>query len=526
MDVLTNFRQRLTQNWERWSSAQRSFFVGSICVIAAFAVGLGYWFTQPAYVRLASDLTPVKAAEITTALESANIDYELSLMGSSIMVSRDDLARARGVLANAMPENLDSGNSGIGGWNMSPDGDDRTRSLEIRIANTLTQIRSIHSATVNIGRPDPSPWVPHQGQTTASVLISARPGHEITPKDAAAIVDIVSRGVDNLNPANISVVDSNGRRLNVSSELHGDIGMQQDITNHIESTLAARAENLLRPLLGPDNVVVTVTADIDFDQKERTTSSPDAGSRVALTEESSNTTIEGYDRRTGSAVGTDANLTGSDPSNAMQSISQSAPIKEETETIITTYADSNTTEHIVQASGTIKRLSVAALVDLSVALEDAGDGAPAPTIEQLRPQIESAIQAAVGFDTARDDTIQLTVGRIIKPAEVETPIVATSFWTQHVELLHNVALGIVGLSALLLGWLILRRISTPVIIKEASVDEVSDAARRLSLLNSQVRDDPELIAKIMSNWLGDDEADGATNASTSAASSTRGRRAA
>ncbi len=118
------------------------------------------------------------------------------------------------------------------------------------------------------------------------------------------------------------------------------------------------------------------------------------------------------------------------------------------------------------------------------------------------------------------------MGRIIKPAEVETPVVATSFWTQHVELLHNVALGIVGLSALLLGWLILRRISTPVIIKEASVDEVSDAARRLSLLNSQVRDDPELIAKIMSNWLGDDEADGATNASTSAASSTRGRRAA
>ncbi len=228
MDVLTNFRQRLTQNWERWSSAQRSFFVGSICVIAAFAVGLGYWFTQPAYVRLASDLTPVKAAEITTALESANIDYELSLMGSSIMVSRDDLARARGVLANTFADELDTGSGGFGDFGVRSDGDERTRMLEIRIANTLTQINSIHSATVIIGRPDPSPWLDRQNPVTASVFITPRPGHEINSRDAAAIVDIVSRGVDGLDPANISVVDSNGRRLNALSELHGDIGIQQD----------------------------------------------------------------------------------------------------------------------------------------------------------------------------------------------------------------------------------------------------------------------------------------------------------
>ncbi len=66
-----------------------------------------------------------------------------------------------------------------------------------------------------------------------------------------------------------------------------------------------------------------VTADIDFDQnwnERRPVRMQEA--RVALTEESSNTTIEGYDLRAGSAVGTDANLTGSDPSNAMQSISQ------------------------------------------------------------------------------------------------------------------------------------------------------------------------------------------------------------
>lgn len=520
MDVLTNFRQRLTQNWESWSSAQRSFFVGSICVIAAFVAGLGYWFTQPAYVRLASDLTPVSAAEITTALESANIDYELSLMGSSVMVSRDDLARARGVLANTMADNLDSGSSGMGSFGMRSDGDDQTRTLEIRIANTLTQISAIHSATVNIGRPDPSPWIRDNVQTTASVLVTARPGHEITSKDAAAIVDIVARGVNNLEPANISVVDSNGRRLNTSGDLHGDIGVQQDYTYRIENALAAKAENVLRPLLGPNNVVVVVTAEVDFDKLERTLSRPDAETRVPLTEEITNRTFQGIGLGSGRPVGTDANLPSTSPSSAMQNFSETSPVKEETETTITTYAESNTVERIIEAPGAITRLSVSALVDLSDAIADLGEGATAPSQDDIRKQIE----AAVGFDTARNDTIQLTVGRIIKPAEVETPIVAASFWSQHVELLHNVALGIVGLSALLLGWMILRRVSTPVIVKEPSVDEVSNAARRLSLLNSQVRDDPELIAKIMSNWLGAEDADEATNAA--AASSTRGRRAA
>src|SRR5690606_12124156 len=137
-----------------------------------------------------------------------------SLMGSSVMVSRDDLARARGIIAETGAESAVAADSGMGGFGMRSDGDDRTRALESRIAATLTQIQSVQAATVNIGRPEPSPFIGGQHPTAASVLITARPGHEITPKDAAAIVDVVSRGVDGLDPANISVVDSRGRRLN------------------------------------------------------------------------------------------------------------------------------------------------------------------------------------------------------------------------------------------------------------------------------------------------------------------------
>ncbi len=526
MDVLTRLRQRFTTAWGQWSGAQRAFAVGALCVVAAFLAGLTYWFTQPAYMRLASDLTPAEAAEITTALESAGVAYELSLMGSSIMVSRDDLARARGVVDGAIGEGASAEMSTFGGFGMREDGDDRTRALESRIATTLAQLGPVESAIVNIGRPDPSPWIADQKPTTASVLVTPRANMEITPKDAAAIVDIVSRSVDGLDPANVSVVDSDGRRLNMSGDSIGEIGYQQDHTHRVESMLAAKAENVLRPLLGPDNVIVVVTAEIDFDTLERTTSRPDAESSVPISETITTTTISGITQLAGGPAGTSSNLTGGDPSGGMRDDSAATTVSEHSETI---YAESSSIDRLVEAPGTISRLSVAALVDLTDAMAaqaDAATGATPPTQDEIEAEVLKAIEAAVGFSAVRQDTIQLTVGRIIKPEIIDVPATAVPFWTQYSGLLHNVSLGVVGLSTLLLGWLILRRIGQPVIVQEASAEDVTNAARRLSLLNDQVRDDPEMVAKIMSNWLGSAEADATTNAPSAAANAARGRRAA
>jgi flagellar M-ring protein FliF len=203
----------------------------------------------------------------------------------------------------------------------------------------------------------------------------------------------------------------------------------------IEHDVAAKINSTLEPLLGPDKFRTGVSADIDMTSGEQSVETFDPAKSVMLssqkTEDSSGTS-----RVSSAAPGTAANLppqqtvasnaqqqppaptppTGTQPAAGAPGAAPAAAkpggstttTNRRSETV--TYQSSRITKHLKLPQGTIKRLSIAVLVDQGSKME--GQGAQAhrvvipPDPEKLKA-IQTLVGTLVGLDTMRGD--QLTV---------------------------------------------------------------------------------------------------------------------
>jgi flagellar M-ring protein FliF len=190
----------------------------------------------------------------------------------------------------------------------------------------------------------------------------------------------------------------------------------------IERDLVSKINSTLEPLLGPDKFRTGVSADIDMTSGEQSEETFDPSKSVMTSsqkvEDSSGTT-----RGSPGIPGTASNLPPQQttPSNAQQPTpatpAQAAPPRTGGNSTTTsrrsesiTYQSSRITKHLKLPQGTVKRLSIAVLVDQGSKME--GQGAQAhrvvipPDNEKLKA-IQTLVGTLVGLDMTRGD--QLTV---------------------------------------------------------------------------------------------------------------------
>jgi flagellar M-ring protein FliF len=147
---------------------------------------------------------------------------------------------------------------------------------------------------------------------------------------------------------------------------------------------------MMDDVLGVGKSVIRLTADLNFQQIERTTENFDPNTPSIRSEEriSSNNAI--MDRSDETAESNEEN---------------------KSETVITNYELNKSVEHIVNALGTIDRLSVAVMVDgIYSAVEN--ENGVIEMIYQPRPQEEldrlaAIVRNTVGFDAQRNDQIEM-----------------------------------------------------------------------------------------------------------------------
>src|SRR5581483_6329208 len=120
---------------------------------------------------------------ITSKLQAKSINFKLASSGTTILVPADQ----------AMQVHLDLTNDGTPGSSKLGKGFDLfdqpmlsatpfnqhvnfVRAQQTELARTIMQIDPIVFARVHIVRPEPSPFIREQKQTTASVMVKLRPG--------------------------------------------------------------------------------------------------------------------------------------------------------------------------------------------------------------------------------------------------------------------------------------------------------------------------------------------------------------
>ncbi len=397
MDRIGQLLKNLSAWVGRMSAGQVMMLLGIVAGTIVGAIFLSGYINKVAFSRLYSDLDEAEAGEVVAYLNDNKIPYELSDGGRTVLVPSDQVYNARISLASeGLPRNgtmgyslFDKNNLGMTDFLQNLN---FRRALEGELTKTIMQLSEVKAARVHIVMPKDRLFKSDQKEATASVVLKLR-GNGLSKQQVNGISHLVASSVEGLKPENISIIDYEGNLLSSGGskdELAGLTASQLDVRKQAESYLEEKAQSMLDNVLGGGRSVIRVTAELDFAQVERTAETYDANAPAIRSEE-----------RTVS-------------SQAAKDKADEASESEEngsTETTITNYELNKTMEHIINGVGSVKRLSIAVMVD-GVYTPVAGEGGEETITYQPRSQEEldrlaAIVKNAVGYDSQRNDQIEM-----------------------------------------------------------------------------------------------------------------------
>ena len=398
MNILLQLRQQFQQFWARQSQVQRvvlvTLLLAGAAVIAVFVV----WANNPSYGVAFSGLSESEAGKIVDKLNSAGIPYQLQ-NGTTILVPSNRVYEVR--LSMATQGLPSSGTVGFELFNGTTLGMDEftqqvnyQRALEGELDRTIGSLRAVQSVQVHIVTPQKALLASEQDLTTASVTLELKDGETLSASQVQAIMHLVASSVQGLKPENVAIVDVDGNMLaSGSADDTGGTGQQTDMAQRAaEAAYASGVQKKIRDLLisalGPNNSVVQVTAVMDWTQRDTTTKgvSPDTStirSRQSLTE-----TYSGDGTNLAGIPGAASNLP---PLSSTTSVSGTQVANYQRYETTTNYEFTQAETHEVVSPGSLQRLSVAVMVDI--------------TDTQPITPLRAAIAAAAGIDPTRGDTL-------------------------------------------------------------------------------------------------------------------------
>ncbi len=372
---------------------QQKILIGGGIILTVILVGVSFVFlNEPSYSTLYTGLQEEDASKVIEQLTTSKVPYKIDDAGRTIKVPQDKVYEVRLNLAGkGIP------GSGVVGYEIF---DQSTmgmsefmqklnfkRALEGELSKTITQQEGIEGARVHIVIPQKSIFKDEDKQPTASVVLKLRGNYSLTKTNIAAILNLVSSSVEGLTPNRVSLLDTKGRLLSKESDdnsLAISSSKQYEMKENVEKYLSDKAQSILDNVVGYGNAMVQVNADINFDQVEKTMTTFDPESQVAVSEQ----------------VGRADNAGKTNADTSSQS----------TQNTTTNYEISKTIERVVGGSGNIKRLSVAVVVSDIPKEVKQGDKTTVEfttrTPEQLK-KFEDVVKNAVGFDMNRSDQFSI-----------------------------------------------------------------------------------------------------------------------
>ncbi|MFC1540722.1 flagellar basal-body MS-ring/collar protein FliF, partial [Candidatus Margulisiibacteriota bacterium] len=204
---------------------RRLLLLGGVGVVIVFAVLFFFFRGCAPAVRggggqtvIYSNLDLKDAANVIGRLKELAIPYEIRDEGRAIAVPKDKADQARLGLAE---ENLPAG--GVVGWEIfdesrlgATDFDRRIqliRAISGELSRTIRRIQAVEDARVQIVLPETRLFAETVAPVTASVMLRLKPGADLSFAKIKGIVHLVASSVENLQPENVTVVDSTGRIL-------------------------------------------------------------------------------------------------------------------------------------------------------------------------------------------------------------------------------------------------------------------------------------------------------------------------
>ena len=385
------------------------------------------WAGKPDFQLLYSNLASEDAGAILAQLKDKKIPYQISSNGSSILIPSERIYETRLELAS---QGIPQG-SGVGfeifdnaklGMTEFVQNVNYQRAIQGELSRTINGFSEIESSRVHIVMPSKSLFIEEEEPATASVVLKVRSGRRLNEEKIQGIVHLISSSVSGLSPENVTIVDNYGKMLagfKSSSPIGKTNSDQLDFQQKIEKTLEDRVTTMLETALGPNKAVARISCLLDFTRLETTEEKYQPENQVIRSEQVLNETSTAQITVPIGVPGVVSNLAENqtatiettEPAETTDTTEKTKPPTFQKQDRTVNYEIGKVTSHTVHQMGTIKRLTVAVIIDgtYKAGKEVTGTGELkyTPRTQEEMKQFEDIVKRAVNFDAARGDEIKV-----------------------------------------------------------------------------------------------------------------------
>ena len=432
--------------------ARSKFALGlGVAALGAVVLALTLWSGQGDYKVLYANLSDKDGGAIIAQLSQMNVPYRHADGGAAILVPAAKVHDARLKLASAgLPKGSVVGFELMDGARFGQTQFQERltfqRGLEGELTRSITAMSAVQSARVHLALPNQNGFFREQQKPSASVMLTLHPGRTLDRSQVAGIVHLVSASVAELNPKAVSVLDQSGSLLSAPAEGSSGLDAQQlQYVGQLESGYSKRIMELLEPVMGRENLRANVTAEIDFSQTEATTEEfkPNQGKDAVATLRSQQSTEQSGGGGAGTALASGVPGAASNqpplpatapvigavqPLQAAQSGAAPATSGGNTKReAVTNYEVDKTVRVTRNATGTVKRLNAAVVVNHRTSIDTKGKTVSTPLSDEEIEKLSALVRESIGFNKDRGDSVKV----INAPFKVE-PVNTTALplWKQ------------------------------------------------------------------------------------------------
>jgi flagellar M-ring protein FliF len=394
--------------------------VAAMAVVAVLMLGFfGFLIMRastPQMAPLYTGLSLEDSSAIVAELQKQNVSNEIRGDGDTILVPRDQITTIRMQLAeNGLPtrgqvgyEIFDQQNT-LGATSFVQN-INNVRALEGELARTISSLQRIKSTRVHLVLPERALFSRDKKDPTASIVVAVR--GQLAPEEIRAIQHLVASAVEGLMPNRVTIADDTGNLLAAGAGDGDDqsaviAGEADERKVGLESRLRTSIESLLANIVGEGRARVEVSADLDLTRTTTTQQTFDPNGQVVRSTQTENVANKSTSADNSGQVSASTQLPGATNSTT----SSAAPSDEgSTDKETTNYEISNTQLTSMTDPGSIRRLSVAVVVDGTYATDSQGNSKYTPRDQATLDQIKALVQSAIGFSQTRGD--QITVANL------------------------------------------------------------------------------------------------------------------
>lgn len=396
---MADWKEQSLGLWRNLSTKHQYLIIGSAVLLFVAILSWSYWMgSRPDYVPLFTGMESKDAGEVAAKLKEMKVPYEIGSNGSAILVPSKDVYKVRLDLAT---QGLPRGSKGFEIFDQTKFGvtDFQQRvnllqALQGELTRTIEQMAEVEKARVHIVLPTDSLYKKDEKPATASIMLKLRPSSQLSREQVKGIVNLVAHSIQGLKPENVTVVDNFARILNEENDpLAAGTGTmtQLELTKKIQDNLQKNIQTLLEQVLGPGKAIARVNVELSFDQRtvDRQVFEPVVDDKgIIRSSQESSENYKGNSAPPGGPPGTATNIPG------YVTNSTGTQSTYEKKDVTKNYEINETKEKVIVAPGSIKRLTVAVLVDSNVN-------------KAQQDSILKTVSSAVGLNGSRGDAISV-----------------------------------------------------------------------------------------------------------------------